>query len=106
MPAIKEGIHDAELDDSEQRLPADDGYADPVGYVERDYEGRWIAGFAPVGSSGFVVIVQQPYEEALALDFSTLRYLILGSAIIMFLTVTAVAVVLVLLHWVRQQSTV
>ena len=46
------------------------------------------------------------YEEALALDFSTLRYLILGSAIIMFLTVTAVAVVLVLLHWVRQQSTV
>ncbi len=104
MPAIREGVHYAELDDSEQRLPADDDYADPVGYVESDYEGRWIAGFAPVGSSGFVVIVQEPYEEALALDLSTLRNFILGSAMIMLLTVTAVAVVLS--RWVRQRSPV
>jgi serine/threonine-protein kinase len=38
------------------------GYEDP--YRERDasYSGRWLAGYAPVGNTGFVVIVQQRDE--------------------------------------------
>jgi hypothetical protein len=37
-------------------------YIDP--YRERDgaYSGRWLAGYAPVGNTGFVVIVQQREE--------------------------------------------
>ena len=40
----------------------DDAHRDPV----RGYEGRWLAGFAPVGDTGFVVIVQTRYDAAVA----------------------------------------
>jgi hypothetical protein len=38
----------------------DDAHRDPV----PGYEGRWLAGFAPVGDTGFIVIVQTRYDAA------------------------------------------
>jgi hypothetical protein len=38
----------------------DDAYRDPV----PGFGGRWLAGFAPVGETGFVVIVQTRYDAA------------------------------------------
>jgi hypothetical protein len=38
----------------------DDSHLDPV----PGFEGRWLAGFAPVGDTGFVVIVQTRYDAA------------------------------------------
>jgi len=38
----------------------DDAHRDPVD----GFEGRWLAGFAPVGATGFVVIVQTRYDAA------------------------------------------
>jgi serine/threonine-protein kinase len=35
------------------------GYADPFGNVDPKYLGRWLAGFAPVGNTGFVLIIQR-----------------------------------------------
>lgn len=37
-------------------------YKDPFGKQDPAYGGTWLAGFAPVGNTGFVVIVQQPEE--------------------------------------------
>ncbi len=42
----------------------DDDYRDPLGTRFAGYAGRWLAGFAPVGNTEFVVIVEQPYEAA------------------------------------------
>ncbi len=39
----------------------DDAYRDPVA----GFEGRWLAGFAPVGDTGFVVIVQTRHDAAI-----------------------------------------
>jgi hypothetical protein len=39
----------------------DDAHRDPV----PGFEGRWLAGFAPVGDTGFVVIVQTRHDAAL-----------------------------------------
>jgi len=94
-----ERTHATELDDSTLVLPPDDSYVDPVGSVHKDYQGRWIAGFAPVGNTGFVVIVQQRYEEALQLDSFTSRNLVVGSAVLLL---AIVIVVLVLSTWARR----
>jgi hypothetical protein len=40
----------------------DDERRDPM----PGYEGRWLAGFAPVGDTGLVVIVQTRYDAAVA----------------------------------------
>jgi len=37
-------------------------YSDPFGKKNGAYQGRWLAGFAPVGNTGFIVIVQQRDE--------------------------------------------
>jgi eukaryotic-like serine/threonine-protein kinase len=47
-------------------LAADDDYADPVATHHPEYAGRWLAGFAPVPDTELVVLVQQPYREAVA----------------------------------------
>jgi eukaryotic-like serine/threonine-protein kinase len=44
----------------------DDNYADPVAAHHPEYAGRWLAGFARVPDTELVVLVQQPYEEAVA----------------------------------------
>ncbi|MBO0700043.1 MAG: protein kinase, partial [Zavarzinella sp.] len=51
---------------TETGFAADDDYADPVAARHPDYRGRWLAGFAPVPGTDLVVLVQQPYDEAVA----------------------------------------
>ncbi|HMF16375.1 MAG TPA: protein kinase, partial [Gemmataceae bacterium] len=41
-------------------------YVDPVGARDAEFEGRWLAGFAPVGNTELVVIVQQHYDDSIA----------------------------------------
>lgn len=43
-------------------VTSSDDYRDPAAERHPWYAGRWIAGFAPVGNTGFVVIVQTPYD--------------------------------------------
>jgi hypothetical protein len=45
-----------DLSAPEARTATSDRHADPR------LGGRWLAGYAPVGNTGFVVIVQTPYE--------------------------------------------
>jgi hypothetical protein len=54
----------------------DVNYHDPVD----PQKGRWLAGFAPVGNTEYVVIVQQRVENALEADSSLLRTLLLWGA--------------------------
>jgi hypothetical protein len=61
----------------------DDNYFDPVSARHATYAGRWLAGFAPVGNTGFTVVVQERYVdvvEATATSYWT--YLELGLWII------------------------
>ncbi len=44
------------------------------------FEGRWLAGFAPVGETGFVVIVQTRYDAAVAPSVRVLRISWAGGA--------------------------
>ena len=44
--------------DSERRSD----YVDPFAVRDSAFGGRWLAGFAPVGNTGFVVIIQQRDE--------------------------------------------
>lgn len=50
-----------------EAVSSEEGYCDPVlddcSHVEA-HAGRWLAGFAPVGNTGFVVIVQTPRDDA------------------------------------------
>jgi hypothetical protein len=58
----------------------DDTHRDPV----PGFEGRWLAGFAPVGDTGFVVIVQTRYDAALKPNTRLSRRLAWrGSAVIL-----------------------
>jgi hypothetical protein len=45
-------------------------YRDPMATQDARYGRRWLAGFAPVGNTEFVVIVQQRYSEAVAFDYT------------------------------------
>ena len=94
-----ERVHARELDTPQLLLPPQDDYIDPVQSLLREYEGRWIAGFAPVGHTGFAVIVQQRFEEALELDPSVSRNLLVGSVLVSLLALTMVAGVL--WRWAR-----
>lgn len=44
----------------------DDDFVDPVAATHPEFEGRWLAGFAPVPHTDLVVLVEQPYAEAVA----------------------------------------
>ncbi len=54
-------------------LLPDDNYTDPVAARHPEYAGRWLAGFAPVPDSDLIVLVQQPYEAAIAPQRAFLR---------------------------------
>jgi len=43
-------------------------YVDPFAAQDPKYAGRWLAGFAPVGNTEFVVIVQQRHDTAVPSD--------------------------------------
>ncbi len=66
-------------------LPAvtDDFYVDPMSTRDSRYAGRWLAAFAPVGNTDLIVVVQQRYDEVIALDKTLSRNLALavGSAL-------------------------
>jgi hypothetical protein len=91
----------SQLSDPKLQILPDDNYLDPVASVAKEYEGRWIAGFAPVGNTGFVVVVQQRFEDAVSLEASTLWNLALWSALA---SLVAVAIlVMVLWRWARRR---
>jgi len=91
-----------QLSDSKLQISPDDNYLDPVSSVAKEYAGRWIAGFAPVGNTGFIVVVQQRFEDAVSLESSTLWNLALWSALA---SVVAVAIlVMVLWRWTRRRG--
>jgi hypothetical protein len=83
-----------QLSDSNQVALLDDNYRDPVAAVVKAYTGRWIAGFAPVGNTGFVVVVQQRFEDAVSLESSTLWNLALWSALASLVAIAILAVAL------------
>jgi hypothetical protein len=58
-----------------------DHYEDPVAETHPEYKGRWLAGFAPVGHTGFVVIVQTPETEAVTSERYLFRQLALWAGI-------------------------
>ena len=93
--------HGQELNPSDLLLESTDDYRDPAGAVHEEYQGRWIAGFAPVGSTGFVVIVQQHYEKALELDPAVRRSLLTWSALVIGL---AMAIMVAILLRSRSQT--
>ena len=90
-----------QLSDSKLQISPDDNYLDPVSSVAKEYAGRWIAGFAPVGNTGFVVVVQQRFADAVSLESSTLWNLALWSALA---SLVAVAIlVMALRRWSRSR---
>jgi serine/threonine-protein kinase len=46
----------------------EEDYTDPVGAVDPHYAGRWLAGFAPVGNTEFLVGVQERFDEVVGRD--------------------------------------
>jgi serine/threonine-protein kinase len=78
-------------------LAADDDYADPVAAHHPEFEGRWLAGFAAVPDTELVVLVQQPYREAVApyrAFFRRFLEWLVGAAV-------GAAVLVTLLWWLR-----
>lgn len=91
-----------QLADSKLRILPDDNYLDPVASIAKEYTGRWIAGFAPVGNTEFVVVVQQRFEDAVSLESSILWNLALWSALA---SLVAVAIlVMVLRRWAKSRK--
>jgi hypothetical protein len=78
-------------------LTADDDYTDPVAAHHPEYAGRWLAGFASVPGTELVVLVQQPYREAVA------PYRAFFRRFLEWLTGAAVgaAILVALLWWLR-----
>ena len=63
----------------------DDAHRDPV----PGFEGRWLAGFAPVGDTGFVVIVQTRYDAALKPNTRLSRRLAWGGSVVILVWLVA-----------------
>jgi hypothetical protein len=55
----------------DRSLVTDARYVDPVGASDARYRGRWLAGFAPVGNTEFVVVVQQRYDETIGPELTS-----------------------------------
>jgi eukaryotic-like serine/threonine-protein kinase len=82
-----------QLSAAKLQIAPEDNYLDPVSTVAKEYAGRWIAGFAPVGNTGFVVVVQQRFSDAVSVEASTLWGLALWSALASVVAVAILAVV-------------
>jgi hypothetical protein len=65
--------------DPEQAIDLD--YRDPLGDRDPSYAGRWLAGFAPVGNTELVVLVQQRYDATVEPDRSLTLGLSLWGAV-------------------------
>jgi serine/threonine-protein kinase len=70
-----------QLPEVEGRPPLDEvtdrWYRDPVAARDLEFGGRWLAAFAPVGNTEFVVIVQQRYDQLVDFDQKLFRDLLL-----------------------------
>jgi hypothetical protein len=75
----------------------DDAHRDPV----PGYEGQWLAGFAPVADTGFVVIVQTRHSAAVAPNVRLLRRLGTYTGVVLLLWLVAVGAI-----WRRHAVTV
>ena len=75
--------------------------SDAAAAVDKTYEGRWIAGFAPVGNTGFVVVVQQRFDDAVSLEASTFWRLALWSALASLVALAILGIVF--WRWTRSQ---
>jgi hypothetical protein len=67
--------------DTEPEQGIDLDYRDPLGGRDPAYAGRWLAGFAPVGKTGLVVLVQQRFDATVEPDRSLTLSLSLWGAI-------------------------
>jgi serine/threonine-protein kinase len=65
--------------DPEQAIDLD--YRDPLGDHDPSYAGRWLAGFAPVGNTELMVLVQQRYDTTVGPDRSLTLGLSLWDAV-------------------------
>jgi predicted Ser/Thr protein kinase len=65
----------------EQAVDGDEAFWDPV------YGDRWLAAFAPVPDSQFVVVVEQRYDDAIRLQGSLARQLLLWAGVALTLGV-------------------
>ena len=65
----------------DQAVEGDEAFLDPI------YGDRWLAAFAPVPDSQFVVIVEQRYDDAIQLDGSLARQLLIWAGVALTLGV-------------------
>ncbi len=72
----------------------DPNYEDPVAVRDPRYAGRWLAGFAPVGNTEFVVIVQQRYDDVVDVDRKLFRDLLAWAGVAVALGVLFVGAIL------------
>jgi hypothetical protein len=96
------GERQLDLPDPSLAISPDDDYRDPVASVDKSYDGRWIAGFAPVGNTGFIVVVQQRFEDAVTLPTSTFWRLALWSALASLVALAIVGIVF--WRWTRSRT--
>jgi eukaryotic-like serine/threonine-protein kinase len=101
-PAYKPGFKPVYAPNPVPPTQITDNYTDPVGSVQDGFKGRWIAGFAQVGNTAMVMIVQQRYEEAVKSDPST-WYLRLWTFAVLLLVIIA-SLVWLRLHGRNTQS--
>ncbi len=83
-------------------IPPVDDYQDPVSSADKGYEGRWMAGFALIGDTGFVVVSQQRYEEATTIDPAVFWNLALWSTLITGVAMAILAMFLWRWAWSRR----
>jgi len=101
MKPVPTDNHQSQLSDPKLSIYQDDNYIDPVSSVAPEYGGRWILGCAPVGNTGFGVVVQQRFEDAVNLGSSTLWNLVLWSALA---SLVALAIMLIALwRWTKSR---
>jgi serine/threonine-protein kinase len=74
------GLTDPDRDPDPQQA-VDLEYRDPLGDRDRSYAGRWLAGFAPVGNTELLVLVQQRYDATVEPDRSLTLGLSLSGAV-------------------------
>jgi hypothetical protein len=67
--------------EGEQAVDGDEAFLDPI------YGERWLAAFAPVPDSQFVVVVEQRYDDASELHGSLARQLLLWAGVALTLGV-------------------
>jgi len=77
----------------------DEDHRDPM----QGYEGRWLAGFAPVGNTGFVVIVQTPYDAASRPNQTLARRLVPWGGVYLGLAAIPLAGLLILRRRTRRK---